>query len=329
MNRQNNQYLGAIIGHAVGDAMGFPTEFSKREELLQNPVIEMIDSPDVGQPAGSWSDDTAMEIATIDSFIQKKCFDYKDIMDKWVKWISKSEYTPTGVTFDIGRTCLKAIKKYCNGTVPLQCGSTSINENGNGSLMRILPVALYAYLKNLDDISIRKLTNEVSSLTHAHEVSRLGCYIYVQFIICLLKGYTKEEAYKHIQYLDYSAYDMHSLKLYKRILDEQIEVQRLDQIKSTGYIVDTLESAMWIFMNAEHYKEAIIASTNIGGDTDTIGAIVGSMAGIYYGFESIPSNWLDKLQRKEYLMELADKFEKSVAVLPKNVSKPIHRAKKS
>ena len=329
MNRQNNQYLGAIIGHAVGDAMGFPTEFSKREELLKNPVIEMIDSPDVGQPAGSWSDDTAMEIATIDSFIQKKCFDYKAIMDKWVKWISKSEYTPTGVTFDIGRTCLKAIKKYCNGTAPLQCGSTSINENGNGSLMRILPVALYAYLKNLDDISIRKLTNEVSSLTHAHEVSRLGCYIYVQFIICLLKGYTKEEAYKHIQYLDYSAYDMHSLKLYKRILDEQIEVQRLDQIKSTGYIVDTLESAMWIFMNAEHYKEAIIASTNIGGDTDTIGAIVGSMAGIYYGFDSIPSNWLEKLQRKDYLIELVDRFEKSVAVLPKNVSKPIHRAKKS
>lgn len=329
MNRQNNQYLGAIIGHAVGDAMGFPTEFSKREELLQNPVIEMIDSPDVGQPAGSWSDDTAMEIATIDSFIQKKYFDYKDIMDKWVKWISKSEYTPTGVAFDIGRTCLKAIKKYCNGTAPLQCGSTSINENGNGSLMRILPVALYAYSKKLDDTSIHKLTNEVSSLTHAHEVSRLGCYIYVQFIICLLKGYTKEDAYKHIQYLDYSAYDMHSLKLYTRILDEQIEVQRLDQIKSTGYIVDTLESAMWIFMNAQHYKEAITASTNIGGDTDTIGAIVGSMAGIYYGFESIPSNWLDKLQRKEYLMELADKFEKSVAVLPKNVSKPIHRAKKS
>lgn len=329
MNRQNNQYLGAIIGHAVGDAMGFPTEFSKREELLKNPVIEMIDSTDIGQPAGSWSDDTAMEIATIDSFIQKKYFDYKDIMDKWVKWISKSEYTPTGVAFDIGRTCLKAIKKYCNGTAPLQCGSTSINENGNGSLMRILPVALYAYSKKLDDISIHKLTNEVSSLTHAHEVSRLGCYIYVQFIICLLKGNTKQEAYKHIQYLDYSAYDMHSLKLYRRILDEQIEVQRLDQIKSTGYIVDTLESAMWIFMNAEHYKEAIIASTNIGGDTDTIGAIVGSMAGIYYGFDSIPSNWLEKLQRKDYLIELVDRFEKSVAVLPKNVSKPIHRAKKS
>ena len=312
MNRQNNQYLGAIIGHAVGDAMGFPTEFSKREELLQSPVIEMIDSPDVGQPTGSWSDDTAMEIATIDSFIQKKYFDYKDIMDKWVKWISKSEYTPTGVAFDIGRTCLKAIKKYCNGTAPLECGSTSMNENGNGSLMRILPVALYAYSKKLDDTSIHKLTNEASSLTHAHEVSRLGCYIYVQFIICLLKGNTKHEAYKHIQDLDYRSFSIDSINHYARILNNQIEFQILDNIKSTGYIVDTLESAMWIFMNAQHYKEAIIASTNIGGDTDTIGAIVGSMAGIYYGFEDIPSSWLDKLQRKDYLMELVDRFEKSV-----------------
>ena len=272
----------------------------------------MIDSPDVGQPAGSWSDDTAMVIATIDSFIQKKYFDYKDIMDKWVKWISKSEYTPTGVAFDIGRTCLKAIKKYCNGTAPLQCGATSMNENGNGSLMRILPVALYAYSKKLDDTSIRKLTDEVSSLTHAHEVSRLGCYIYVQFIISLLKDFAKEDSYRYIQNLDYSAYDKNAINLYSRILNEKIEGQILDNIKSSGYIVDTLECAMWIFMNAQHYKEAIIASTNIGGDTDTIGAIVGSMTGIYYGFESIPFNWLDKLQRKDYLMELVDKFERSV-----------------
>ena len=312
MSRHHNQYLAAIIGHAVGDAVGIPTEFSKREELLKNPVLEMIDSPDLGLPAGSWSDDTAMEIATIDSFIHKKCFDYKDIMDRWVKWINESEYTSTGVTFDIGRTCLKAIKKYCNGSAPLQCGSTSINENGNGSLMRILPVALYAYMRNLDDISIQRLTDEMSSLTHAHEVSRLGCYIYVQFVICLLKEYEKEDAYRYVQDLDYSSYNVNSINLYTRILDGQIEGQILDDIKSTGYIVDTLECVLWIFMNARNYKEAILASTNIGGDTDTIGAIVGSMAGIYYGIDSIPSEWLDKLQRKEYLVELTSKFERCV-----------------
>ena len=105
---------------------------------------------------------------------------------------------------------------------------------------------------------------------------------------------------------------MNSINLYTRILDGQIEGQILDDIKSTGYIVDTLECVLWIFMNARNYKEAIIASTNIGGDTDTIGAIVGSMAGIYYGIDSIPSKWLDKLQRKEYLVELTSKFERCV-----------------
>ena len=178
--------------------------------------------------------------------------------------------------------------------------------------MRILPVALYAYSRNLDDISTRKLTNEVSSLTHAHEVSRLGCYIYVQFVICLLNGYEKEDAYRYVQDLDYSSYDANSINLYTRILDRQIEELILDDIKSSGYIVDTLECVLWIFMNAKNYKEAIIASTNIGGDTDTIGAIVGSLAGIYYGNDSIPSKWLDKLQRKEYLVELTSKFERCV-----------------
>ena len=105
---------------------------------------------------------------------------------------------------------------------------------------------------------------------------------------------------------------MNSINLYTRILNERIKSQIIDGIKSSGYIIDTLECVMWIFMNAQHYKDAIIASANIGGDTDTIGAIVGSMAGIYYGFESIPSNWLDKLQRKEYLMELASEFERCI-----------------
>lgn len=92
----------------------------------------------------------------------------------------------------------------------------------------------------------------------------------------------------------------------------KLKFKYLKILNPQGYIVDTLESAMWIFMNAQHYKEAIIASTNIGGDTDTIGSIVGSMAGIYYGFESIPFNWLDKLQRKDYLIDFVDRFEKSV-----------------
>ena len=169
--------VDSIIGHAIGDAMGVPTEFGVREHLLNNPVTKMINSEKTGQPSGSWSDDTSMEICTIDSYINKGKFDYCDIMNNWEKWINYNEYTPNNETFDVGRTCLRAIRKYAQGTDPLDCGLTGENSNGNGSLMRILPVALYSYYKKLSEEQIIKLTNEISSLTHAHNISKLGCYI--------------------------------------------------------------------------------------------------------------------------------------------------------
>ena len=307
-----SKYIDAIIGHAVGDAMGVPTEFCLREKLLADPVKEMISSAKVGQPAGSWSDDTSMEIATIDSFIEKGKFDYFDIMSKWVGWIDHADYTAAGVTFDIGRTCLSAITRFYSGGEPLECGSKGFNDNGNGSLMRILPVALYSYTKKLNDKEIIKLTNEVSSLTHAHDISKLGCYIYVKYVIYLLEGLSKEEAYLKIQKEDYSSYGDEAIIVYDRILNNNIKEYSMSEINSSGYVVDTLECALWILLNAETYKDVILASTNIGQDTDTIGAIAGSMAGIIYGYDSIPKEWFEKLQRREYLEDLANKFEETI-----------------
>lgn len=307
-----SKYVDAIIGHAIGDAMGVPTEFCIREKLLQKPVKEMVSSPKVGQPAGSWSDDTSMEICTIESYLEKKEFDYSDIMNKWTEWINEGKYTANGDTFDVGRTCLSAIRQYSNGINPIDCGLKDEMSNGNGSLMRILPVALYSYSKKLSEKEIIKLTNEISSLTHGHNISKLGCYIYIRFVIALLEGKTKEEAYNLIQNLDYSMYDEYSIEKYNRILKTNIKDYKIDEISSKGYVVDTLECALWILMNAKDYRETIISSTNIGNDTDTIGAIAGSMAGIIYGINSIPKTWIDKLLRKDYLIDLALRFEKNV-----------------
>lgn len=304
-----SKFINSIIGHAVGDAMGVPTEFCIREHLLKKPVTEMISSPKVGQPAGAWSDDTSMEICTIESFIEHGEFNYSDIMKKWVEWINEGKYTANGETFDVGRTCLSAIRQYTKGINPLDCGLKDEMSNGNGSLMRILPVALYSYSKNLNQEEIIKLTNEISALTHAHDTSKLGCYIYVRFVILLLQGKTKEEAYEEIKNLDYYMYDSKSVDKYKRILKNNIKEYKIDEIRSNGYIVDTLECSLWILMNAKNYKETIIASTNIGNDTDTVGAIAGSMAGIIYGIEGIPDSWLNKLLRKDYLIDLSKKFE--------------------
>lgn len=306
------KFVDSIIGHAIGDAMGVPTEFCIREHLLEKPVKEMVGSAKTGQPAGSWSDDTSMEIATIDSFIQNKGFNYDDIMTKWEEWINYAKYTPNNETFDVGRTCLRAIHNHALDTKALECGVDGENYNGNGSLMRILPVALYAYYKKLNEQEIIKLTNEMSSLTHKHEISKLGCYIYVRYVMFLLDGKDKNEAYELIKNIDYSSYSDYTISKYDRVLKHDIGKYTINEISSTGYVVDTLECALWILLNAKSYKETILATTNIGNDTDTIGAIAGSMAGIIYGYDNIPKEWIDKLKRKNYLMELATNFENIV-----------------
>lgn len=307
-----SKYIDAIIGHAVGDAMGVPTEFYSRKELMSNPVVDMIKAKYINQPEGSWSDDTSMEIATIDSFIEKGKFDYDDIMTKWVYWVKNGDYSCNGVAFGMGRTCLSAMTKYYSGGKALECGLTDIKSNGNGSLMRILPVALYCYSKNSDNSEIISLVNNISSLTHAHDISKLGCYIYVKYVIYLLERLSKEEAYKRIQKEDYSIYSKEAIEAYDRILNNNIKEYSLKTIKSSGYVVDSLECSLWILLNADSYRDCIVAAVNMGDDTDTIGAITGSMAGIIYGYDSIPEEWLEKLQRREYLEDLASKFEEKV-----------------
>lgn len=272
----------------------------------------MISSNKTGQPAGSWSDDTSMEICTIDSFIQNENWNYSDIMSRWLEWVNDAKYTPNNETFDVGKTCLRAIRNFSLGIAPLKCGLDNETSNGNGSLMRILPVALYSYYKKLNETEIIKLTNEISSLTHAHEISKLGCYIYVRYIMYLLAGNTKEDAYDLIQNIDYSSYSEYAISKYDRILKNNIKNYNIDSISSSGYVVDTLECALWILLNANSYKETIVATTNIGNDTDTVGAIAGSMAGIIYGISSIPEKWINKLMRKDYLIDLSLNFEKSI-----------------
>lgn len=307
-----SKFIDSILAHAIGDAMGVPTEFCIREKLQANPVTKMIGYGQHNVPAGSWSDDTSMEIATIDSFINKEKFDYEDIMNNFYCWLHDAKYTSGDEVFDAGRTCIQSIINFSNGMKPLESGQESMSSNGNGSLMRILPVALYSYYKKLNDEEIIKLTNEMSSLTHAHEISRLGCYIYVRYVMLLLDGLTKYDAYTKMQELDYSSYSDESLEKYNRILTGNIKKIKLDDISSRGYVVDTLEASLWCLLIHNNYEDTILEAINLGNDTDTVAAIAGSMAGILYGVDSIPNEWLNNLLKKDYLIELATKFEQLI-----------------
>lgn len=290
-----SKIIDSIIGHAIGDAMGVPTEFCIRERLQKHPVTKMIGYGQHNVPAGCFSDDTSMELALIDSYVNKRKFDYDDIMTNFYYWLHDAKFTATNEVFDAGRTCIQAIINYTKGLEPLECGLKGEKNNGNGSLMRILPVALYSYYKKIKEEEIISLTNDISSLTHAHEISKLGCYIYVRYTMFLLEGFSKFEAYERIQKLKYKGYSKESLEKYSRILKDNIR-----------------KVSLWCLMVHNNFEDTILEAINLGADTDTVAAITGSMAGIIYGINSIPEEWLNTLIKKDYIMDLAKKFEKTI-----------------
>jgi ADP-ribosylglycohydrolase len=302
----------SLYGFIVGDAMGVPIEFEDREKLINKPVTSMLGYGSHDVEAGVYSDDTSMTLATMDSIIkQNGIINYNDIADKFCNWVNNNEYTATNKVFDIGRTTKYALIKYFNNKIDAtMCGGTNINENGNGSLMRMLPIALYCFYKNIKgDNEIFTLVKNSSSITHAHDISILGCYIYVRYVISLLETKNKISSYNFIKKLDYSMF-IEEVKLeYSRILFSDISTLNINDINSSGYVVNTLEAVFWIILNCSNYNESIIGAINLGGDTDTIGAITGSIAGILYGYDNISKRWISKLKNKDYIDEIIIKFE--------------------
>ena len=300
-----------IIGFVVGDTIGVPVEFNSRERLLLNPVTEMLEYGTHNMPKGCWSDDTSMTLATMDSIIKCKEINTNDMADRFIKWYRNGEYTATGIMFDIGTTTKQALIKYQRGIdIASKCGGEREYDNGNGSIMRMLPIAYYCYLKSLEDTEILKIVKEVSSITHRHQISILGCYIYVRLAMELLKGKELLQAYQEIKKLDYSYFTEDTIYKYERILNNDIGLYNINDISSNGYIVSTLEAVIWTLINSKSFNETIIKAINLGEDTDTVGACVGGLAGIYYGIENIKQKWKDNILRYDYIINMCKEFEK-------------------
>lgn len=299
-----------ILGFAIGDALGVPAEFKSRTTLKYKPINDMIEYGSHYVPAGTWSDDTSMTIATMDSIIEKGTIDYNDIMKKYCEWKNNSKYTATNTVFDVGITIQKALSTYIYyGRDPIDCGLKGERNNGNGSLMRMLPIAFYLYTNNFDFDKEVEIVNNMSSLTHAHEVSKLGCKIYCDYIKEILRGHNKYEAYDNIKKIEYEKYySTSSIEKYNRILKNDISKLSESDILSSGYIVDTLEAAIWCTLNNNTYEDAILNAVNLGNDTDTVGAITGSICGCLFGIDSIPNKWIEKLKKCNYLKYLCYKY---------------------
>ena len=219
-----------IIGFAIGDAMGVPVEFTSREKLMRNPVTSMMGFMSHNVPKGTWSDDTSLTLATMDSIIQNKGnIVTNDMADRFIDWMEKGKYTPNGKLVDIDRTTLRALGKYkTTRRSAVNCGGTGNVDNTNASLMRMLPIVYYSYLNWLEQDQILELVAKVSSITHANEIVIMGCYMYVNYALELLNTNNRKKAYNKIQNLNYSMFSMQTIREYVRILDKEIYNYSID-----------------------------------------------------------------------------------------------------
>jgi len=299
-----------VYGHAVADALGVPVEFLDRRELVSNPVTGMMGFGSHPVPAGTWSDDTSMAIATLDSLAGG--IDYSDIMDKFAQWKTKAAYTATNEVFDMGISTNNAISRYQRGTSPLECGCSGENDNGNGSLMRIYPAVLYMFFSQNACFSrdaFQTVIFKMSALTHAHLRSELACTIYAFILLSLLRGGSIADGISEVkEQLGNKAEYACELQHFSRLFSPEFQFTDESEIQSSGYVVASLEAAVWCVLNTNSYRECVLKAVNLGKDTDTVGAIAGSLAGCIYGTEGIPEDWLECLKNKELLDRICTHF---------------------
>ncbi|OUN62041.1 MULTISPECIES: ADP-ribosylglycohydrolase family protein [unclassified Butyricimonas] len=308
----NNLNKDILLGIAIGDALGLPVQFLDREVVAKNPVTTMIGYGQFNVPAGTWSDDSSLSLCLAESLC--KGYDLSDIANNFVKWMFEGFWTPFNKAFDIGKTTYFAVVNLRNGVSPYLAGMDRERDNGNGSLMRILP--LVPYILNVEPEERYKIIGEVSSLTHRHPRSILACIVLCDFAIQYINQQSCEKAYQTMQQT--------LLQLLKRemFIEEDVPFKRLvglsynefkaielKDIRSTGYVIDTLEASLWCIFNTSNFKDAVLKAVNLGDDTDTVGAITGGLAGIIYGNDSIPSEWINVLARKDDIIELANRLD--------------------
>lgn len=270
------------MGGVVGDALGVPVEFKARDTYK---ITDMIGYGTYNQKPGTWSDDSSMTIATLESMGRLGVVSPTDIMENFYKWLSHGEFTPYGEVFDVGGATRKVLARFAIGTDPLCCGGQTRMDNGNGALMRILPVAMIA----------PHMVEQVAKLTHAHDISCVSCAIYTAMVQGLLQGKDKERAFADT--MDEFQDQINEREAFKRL--PTIPQLIREEIKSSGYVVDTLEAALWCFLKTGSYQECVLTAVNLGEDTDTIAAIAGGLAGIYYGGgdKGIPEAWIRQIPR--------------------------------
>ncbi len=308
--------FSALIGVAVADAVGVPYEFKSRKEVQRNPATDMRGFGTYNLPPGTWSDDTSLTLCLADSL--SNGYNLTDMARKFIAWRDTALWTAEGEVFDIGNTTNSALselktiltnKKFDQLTELKHYANES--DNGNGALMRIIPLLFYIKGKPIDEQF--KIIWEVAALTHKHIRSALACLIYLKFAELMLDGLQKENAYSKMRadiryFFEYQAVEQKEIRKFDRLIAQDIRVLNEVDIESSGYVLHTLEASIWCFMKTQSYSEAVLTAVNLGNDTDTTAAVTGGLAALCYGYKSIPISWREQTARVEDIQTLAKRL---------------------
>jgi len=294
------RYRGALLGLAAGDALGTTLEFKPPGSF--EPLTDMVGGGPFNLDPGQWTDDTSMALCLAQSLIECEGFDARDQIERYVAWYRQGYLSSTGTCFDIGNTVLSALTMFEETGDPFS-GPTDEYSAGNGSIMRLAPVPLY--FADTPELAMDK-SAESSRTTHGVRAAVDACRYFGGLLVGAVEGVSKQELLSPRYSPAPEYFDSHPLvEKIDTVAAGSFKEHDPPRIRGSGYVVESLEAALWAFHRTDTFEEGALAAVNLGNDADTTGAVYGQLAGAFYGADSIPDGWLEKLTMRDEIERLS------------------------
>ena len=296
-----NRFEGTLLGLAIGDALGAPVEFNKPDNFI--PVNDFVGGGTFNLNPGEFTDDTSLALCLAESLSRCKGFDAKDQMETYWKWFVDGHLSVGEKAVGVGQTTMRAILTFKKTGEPFSA-VTNPRSAGNGSIMRLAPVPLYF---SDDAVLAVKMSGESSRTTHPLQITIDACKYFGGLIWGALNGVDKKELLSGY-YSPVNGYfdDNEMSEELRPVAEGSFKIKNPPEIIGAGYVVQSLEAALWAFYNSDSYEEGVLKAVNLGNDADTTGAICGQLAGAYYGLDGIPDRFKDKIVMKELILSYAE-----------------------
>ncbi len=300
---EQSRFRGALLGLAIGDALGTTLEF--RSPGTFTPLTDIVGGGPFSLKPGEWTDDTSMALCMAESLVRKQGFDAGDQMELYCDWWERGHLSVKGRCFDIGNTTRAALSRYKRSSDPFS-GDDRADAAGNGSLMRLVPIVL-AFAN--DPTEAIRLAGESSRTTHAAIECVDSCKLYASIILAALHGASREELLfnRHPIVSEFLTTTKLTTNV-QAIADGSFRTKSPPSIRGSGYVVQSLEAALWAFATTTDFREGALAAANLGDDADTTGAVFGQLAGAFYSNKGIPESWRNMIAMRELILTRADEL---------------------